>query len=467
MINHLLSSLDLSFKSRITNQRRVHMTGTMRVVLIDHDHSPDPALIADLEDHGCAITSMTPDDANAADFQAQGANAIVIRAGQEPGAAAETARLLKAADQTSRLPIIVIGDAANDQLDDAFIDGVVDDRLPAESMKTELLSRLRSLTRLHVMQSELSRREAIEQLYGLTPDIVWDTPVNAENMHILAAGDFGGDKQLLSDLFGDDKRLVFSTDPNMTIEELVGGHYEAAIVAVNGAADRWLTMCADIRDNPRLYNLPILLVADSGSFSDPTVPFKQGASDVLLRPIDADNLRARLSLLIKQQRYRGRMQKVYSRALHIETSDSLTGLYSYGFLHDYLAELIDSAGREKCPVAVGMFDVKGMADINKRYGYAAGDKLLRQTGGLIGRLVRGEDLTARYGGQTFCVIMPETAYGDAIMVMRRIVNIVAMTELGVTSDEAPVSVLLKLGCVMLEPGDSAESLLARAHAVAK
>ena len=443
------------------------MTGTMRVVLIDQDHSSNPALIAGLEDNGCTIKSITPDEANAADIQAQGANAIVICAGNAPAAAVATARLLKAADQAGPLPIIVIGDAANDKLDDASIDGVVDDRLPAELMKTELISRLRSLTRLHVMQSELSRREAIERLYGLTPDTIWDTPVDAENMHILAAGDFGGDRQLLGDLFADDKRLVFATDPNKAIEELVGGHYEAAIVAINGAADRWLTMCADIRDNPRLYNLPILLVADSGSFSDPTVPFRQGASDLLHRPIDAGNLRARLSLLIKQQRYRGRMQEAYSRALHIETSDSLTGLYSYGFLHDYLAELIDSAGRSECPVAVGMFDVKGMAGINKCYGYAAGDKLLRQTGGLIGRLVRGEDLTARYGGQTFCVIMPETAYGDAIMVMRRIVNIVAMTELGVTTDKAPVTVHLKLGCVMLEAGDSAETLLARAHAVAR
>ncbi|MCH7555277.1 MAG: hypothetical protein IIC08_04705, partial [Proteobacteria bacterium] len=230
-------------------------------------------MIADLEDHGCAITSMTPDEANAADIQAQGANAIVIRAGNAPAAAAATARLLKAADQAGPLPIIVIGDAANDKLDDASIDGVVDDRLPAELMKTELISRLRSLTRLHVMQSELSRREAIERLYGLTPDTLWDTPVDAENMHILAVGDFGEDRQLLGDMIGDDKRLVFTADPNKAIEELVDGHYEAAIVAINGAADRWLTMCADIRDNPRLYNLPILLVADSGSFSDPTVPF--------------------------------------------------------------------------------------------------------------------------------------------------------------------------------------------------
>ncbi len=331
-------------------------------------------------------------------------------------------------------------------------------------MKTEQMPRLRTQTRLHDMHSELSRREAIERRYALNPDFLWDTPVDAENMHVLAVGDFGEDRQLLGDMIGDGQGLTFTADPNKAIEELVDGHYEAAIVAVDGAADRWLAMCADIRDNPGLYNLPILLVADSESLIDPTVLFNQGATDLLHRPIDADNLRARLSLLIKQQRYRCRMQEAYRRSLHIETSDSLTGLYNYGFLHDYLAELIDSAGCSERPVAVGMFDIKGMAGINKRYGYAAGDKLLRQTGSLIGRLVRGEDLTARYGGQTFCIVMPETAHDDATLVMRRIVNIVAMTELGVITDEAPVTVQLKLGCVMLEAGDSAESLLARALA---
>ncbi len=436
----------------------------MRVVLIDRDHSSTAALIADLEDHGCTIKPMTPDDANAAHIQAQGANAIVIRAGDAPAAATETARLLKAGEQASPLPIIVIGDAANDKLDDASIDGVVDDRLPAASMKTELMARLRSLTRLHVMQSELSRREAIERRYGLNPDFIWDTPVDAENMHVLAVGDFGEDRQLLGEMIGGGQGLTFTAEANQAIEELVDGHYEAAIIAVNGAAEQWLSMCADIRDNPRLYNLPILLVADSDSLIDPTALFNQGATDLLHRPIDADNLHARLSVLIKQQRYRCRMQEAYQRSLHFETSDSLTGLYNYGFLHDYLAELIDSVGCSERPVAVGMFDVKGMAGINKRYGYAAGDKLLRQTGSLIGRLVRGEDLTARYGGQTFCIVMPETAHDDATLVMRRIVNIVAMTELGVITGEAPVTVQLKLGCVMLEAGDSAESLLARALA---
>lgn len=438
------------------------MSGTIRVALIDHDRSSTPALIADLETAGCAIKPVRPDSANVDEIRAQGANIIVIRAGDAPDAATETARLLKSGEYSSQLPIIVIGDATDDTLDDSAIDGVVDNGLPVESMKTELISRLRSLTRLHVMQSELTRREDIERRYGLTPESLWDTPVDAECMQILAAGDFGEDKQLLGEMIGGDKLLAFTADPNETIEELVGGCYEAAVVAVNGSADQWLTMCADIRDNPRLYNLPILLVADDDSFIGPSVLFHQGATDLLRRPLNANNLRARLSMLIKQQRYRVRMQEAYSRSLHMETSDSLTGLYSYGFLHDYLGKLIDGAEQADYPVAVGMFDVKAMSGINKRHGYAAGDNLLRQIGSLIGRLVRGEDLTARYGGQTFCLVMPETEYEDAAMVLRRIANIVSMTEFGVMTDKNPVTVHLRLGCVMFEPGDSAEKLLAKA-----
>ncbi len=441
------------------------MTGTMRIVLIDPDISSNPTLIADLEDYGCTIKPMAPDDANVAEILAHGANAIVIRAGDSPGWANETARLLKAGDQSSPLPIIMIGDAANETLGDAHIDGVVDDRLPAESMKTELMARLRSLTRLHVMQSELSRRELVELRYGIAPNSLWETPVDAEDMHILAVGDFGEDAQLLGDVIEGGESLSFSADPNKAIEELVGGCYEAAIIAVNGAVEQWLTMCADIRDNPRLYNLPILLVADVDSFNDPTAPFRQGVTDLLHRPLDGNNLRARLSLLIRQQRYRSRLQEAYRRSLHIETSDSLTGLYSYGFLHEYLAEAIDGARKSESLIAVGMFDIKGMSGINKRLGYAAGDKLLRQAGSLIGRLVRGEDLTERYGGQTFCVVMPETGYEDAAMVMRRIANIVSVTELGVITDEGPVTVHLKHGCAMFEAGDSAETLLARALAL--
>ena len=187
-------------------------------------------------------------------------------------------------------------------------------------------------------------------------------------------------------------------------------------------------------------------------------------TDVLLRPLDADRLRARLAMLIKQQRTRGRMQEAYRRSLHLETSNSLTGLYNFGFLHDYLGELIAKSQRWERPVTIGMFDIKDMAGINQRFGYAAGDRLLRQAGGLIGRLVRGEDLTARHEGQQFCVVMPETPQETAVRVLRRIADVVGMTEFGVVMDAEPLGVTLRLGCTGLAPNDTAESLIARARA---
>ena len=78
--------------------------------------------------------------------------------------------------------------------------------------------------------------------------------------------------------------------------------------------------------------------------------------------------------------------------------------------------------------------------------------------------MRGEDLTARHGGQAFCVVMPETPRETAGLVLRRIAHVVGQTEFGVLMAEEPVVAHLKLGCAGLDPGDSAETLIARARA---
>ena len=104
-----------------------------------------------------------------------------------------------------------------------------------------------------------------------------------------------------------------------------------------------------------------------------------------------------------------------------------------------------------------------MAEFNRRHGYAAGDRLLRQVGGLVGHLVRGEDLTARYGGEEFCVVMPGTPCEVGAAVLRRIADVVGQTEFGVVMDAEPVFIRVSLGCAGLEPGDSTESLIARAR----
>lgn len=251
-------------------------------------------------------------------------------------------------------------------------------------------------------------------------------PAIAEKPSILVAGNLGQHGQTL---FAEDElNLSFAGQPQGAIELLYGGGFDAAVVVISEPADAWLTMCRDIRDNTRLFNLPILMIADADSFSDPAVPYEHGASDLLLQPVDKVEFAARLEVLIRQERCRRHMQDAYRRSLHLETGDSLTGLYSYGYLHSYLASLIRDAERWHRELSVGFVDVTDMAGINRRHGYAAGDQLLRQIGGSIGCLVRGEDLTARYGGEEFCVVMPDTPSDVATVALGRVIDVVSQTE---------------------------------------
>ncbi len=157
------------------------------------------------------------------------------------------------------------------------------------------------------------------------------------------------------------------------------------------------------------------------------------------------------------------MQDAYRRSLHLETGDSLTGLFSFGYLHDYLGSLIADAAPGDKELTVAVFDVECMAEINRAHGYAGGDRVLRQVGGLISRLVRGEDLTARYGGAEFCVVMPETPADVGVAALRRVANVVRQTDLGVHTAKEAINVSLKMGWATVEPGDTPESLLARAR----
>jgi two-component system cell cycle response regulator len=170
-----------------------------------------------------------------------------------------------------------------------------------------------------------------------------------------------------------------------------------------------------------------------------------------------------MEFLVRQQRYRMSMLGVYREARHIMTSDGLTGLYTHGFLLEHLRAQIADAERGPKNLTIGVFDVKGMAVINSKYGYAAGDRLLRQIGGMIGGLARGEDLPARYGGEEFCVAMPDTPTDSASTAIHRIAGVVNQTEFAVFKVNEAVRVHLKTGYASLVGKETAEGLIQRAR----
>jgi diguanylate cyclase (GGDEF)-like protein len=100
--------------------------------------------------------------------------------------------------------------------------------------------------------------------------------------------------------------------------------------------------------------------------------------------------------------------------------DSLTLLYNHGAFHEKLAIELERANRYVRPMAVIILDLDHFKDINDRYGHTTGDRVLSLVAGALGAYMRKTDIAARYGGDEFAVILPETNLSSAAVIAERI-----------------------------------------------
>ena len=100
--------------------------------------------------------------------------------------------------------------------------------------------------------------------------------------------------------------------------------------------------------------------------------------------------------------------------------DSLTRLYNHGAFHEKLAIELERANRYVRPMAVIMLDLDHFKEINDRYGHTTGDRVLALVAGALSAHLRKTDIAARYGGDEFAVILPETDLSSAAVIAERI-----------------------------------------------
>ena len=103
-------------------------------------------------------------------------------------------------------------------------------------------------------------------------------------------------------------------------------------------------------------------------------------------------------------------------------TDALTGLSNRRWLNLMLQGSWAEAERNNVPLACLMIDLDGLKSVNDERGHPAGDELIRLAGRVIGESCRAVDVTARYGGDEFCVLMPHTEGHQALAVAERILR---------------------------------------------
>lgn len=156
------------------------------------------------------------------------------------------------------------------------------------------------------------------------------------------------------------------------------------------------------------------------------------------------------------------LQAANTRLAEASRTDALTGLLNRrGFLEQGEKEIVRSRRSEK-PLCVVMADVDHFKRINDLHGHAAGDLALQGLANLLRGALRSQDLVARWGGEEFILLLPETDLYGATQVAESIRQRVALQPLVV--GELTIPVTLSIGLAELRPERGLEVAIAHADA---
>jgi diguanylate cyclase (GGDEF)-like protein len=156
---------------------------------------------------------------------------------------------------------------------------------------------------------------------------------------------------------------------------------------------------------------------------------------------------------------------VHNAIIHYKTKeltikDDLTEAYNRRYFEHYLDEEFVRAKRYGSNISLIFFDVDNLKEVNVKYGHLTGSKTLQEVAHRIILTVRGIDKVVRYGGDEFCVVLPETDTQGAYQVADRIRNTIASRPFRV-SDNAQVALTGSIGIASFPTHASTKEELVR------
>ncbi len=148
----------------------------------------------------------------------------------------------------------------------------------------------------------------------------------------------------------------------------------------------------------------------------------------------------------------------------VSTKDALTGLYNRWFVMEKIDSEINRALRHGSPMSLLMLDIDHFKRINDTWGHTAGDQVLQAIGKLLRESCRVYDVPGRYGGEEFCIVLPETKPGNTNVVAERIRRKLEATTLSAGDASVVVTASIGIAGMEEEPGEilSPAALIERA-----
>lgn len=375
----------------------------------------------------------------------------------------EVCKRLKADATTQHIPVIMV--TALDQLEDRVrgLEAGADDFLTKPVNDVALFCRIKSLVRLKMLSDELRARAESSQTMGLV--VKKTIPVDPRPGNILVVDSRVAFIDRVRVALTGKHKVSAVIDPLEVIPSITESATPYELVIVNLDAEQFdgLRLCSQLKSLEQTRQIPILIVVAPDDEQRLMRALDMGVNDYLIRPIDRQELMARVNTQIRRARYAEELRVSVQTSIEMAVTDALTGLYNRRYMETHLGHLVEHSINRGKPLSALAIDVDFFKPVNDTHGHDVGDKVLQELASRIRDNIRNVDMACRVGGEEFTIILPATELHLAQKIAERIRKSIASKPFSAGPNGGTLNITVSVGLSTLTgANDKVEEFLKRA-----
>lgn len=426
-----------------------------KVVLVEDEKNPSSELRNALKKEGFEVTPCGGGFDALDELGSQGADILIASTGLNDISGYQLSCLIKSNDRTSRLPVVLINKQPTDQdefwkvaaLPDAIVEGdeVIKEPKKVISVINSLIAKARDqgwnsnmVKNLLVPSRSFSSANVINSYAGLLDDLLIERLVTRLARTMTAIIEprkkfIDAYFTLINQLFSPDLLgivIANNSSPWGAFKVSNGmskDGFDAVLTKVSKQLEIQAELSLDVRGDlteekgKGIGELEVLPVTGEkhgmgalvfASFQKKTF---NATSKAFMTQLQIHMQPVVQLLLAKQE-----IETLHTREAYRASIDQLTGLYNLEFLVGFLQQQLLFSFRQRLAVGMVLIDIDNFAQVNEEYGYEIGDVVLTTIANRLLNITRSSDLLARYGGDEFAVVLPNTDLNGAKVLAEKV-----------------------------------------------
>src|ERR1700729_747387 len=269
----------------------------------------------------------------------------------------EVCRRLKSNPATHHIPVVMV--TALDQPSDKVrgLEAGADDFLTKPLAELALIARVRSLSRLKMVTDELRMRAVTSRDIGIESPEREALADTGRAGRVLIVDDRPASYERIAAMLGKEHAVEVETDPSDALFHAADGNYDLLIVSLGLENFDALRLCSQLRSLERTRNIPILVITEPDNNARMVRGLEIGVDDFLMRPVDKNELLARVRSQVRKRRYTERLRDNVQMSIEMAITDALTGLFNRRYMESHLSTLVEQAASRGKPLSALVIDI--------------------------------------------------------------------------------------------------------------